>query len=117
MEKIQYSRQGDYLLPDITVPEEKEIPRGKYAFLRRKYLQEKRYGMFITLLTQGKLNRHLIETQEAAQRRMEQIIAEMAAGQNVTEELKAADQMVWVGMMNNIRQTAEETVMRELIFR
>lgn len=73
--------------------------------------------MFITLLTQGKLNKHLMETQEEAQTRLEQVVKEMAVRQNVTEELKAEDQMTWVGMMNNIRQAAEETVMRELVYR
>lgn len=116
MNKIEYSRQGAYLLPNITVPEEPRQVRGKYASFRRKYLQEQRYGMFITLLTQGKLNKHLTEIQQEAQTRMEQIMAELAQRENVTEELKAKDQMKWVGMMNNIRQAAEETVMKELIY-
>ncbi len=116
MREIRYSRQGEYLLPDITVPDEPEVHLGKYASLRRNYLKEQRYGIFITLLTQGKLNQHLMETQEAAKERMEQIVAEMAEVQGVTEELKADNQMLWLGMMNNIRQAAEETVMSELIY-
>ena len=116
MRTIEYSRQGDYLLPNLTVPEEPEVHLGKYASLRRDYLKEQRYGIFITLLTQGKLNEHLTEIQEAAQERREQIVAEMAKSQNVTEELKAKDQMMWLGLMNNFRQAAEEIVMNELIY-
>ena len=68
MNEIEYSRQGEYLQPNISVPEETVEVRGKYSSLRRKYLQEQRYGMFITLLTQGKLNQHLAEVQEEAQK-------------------------------------------------
>ena len=116
MKKITYSRQGDYQLPNITVPDEPEVHLGKYASLRRNYLKEQRYGIFISLLTQGKLNQHLMEVQEEAGNLMEQLTAQMAKTQNVTEELKAKDQMMWIGMMNNIRNSAEETVMKELIY-
>ena len=116
MKEISYSRQGEYLLPDITVPDEPEKPRGKYASLRRDYLKNEKYGIFITLLTQGKLNEHLMETQKTAQSRLEQIVLEMAERQGVTEKLKAENQMEWVGRMNNIRQVAEESVMREIVY-
>lgn len=116
MRTIEYSRQGDYLLPNITVPDEPEPRLGKYASLRRKYLEEHHYGLFIGLLTQGRLNQHLTETQEEAHRRLEQITSQMAAEQGMTEELKAKDQMAWLQGMNNIRQAAEETVMSELIY-
>lgn len=116
MREIAYSRQGEYLLPDITVPDEPEIHVGKYGSLRRNYLKEQHYGIFLSLLTQGKLNQHLKETQEEAQGRMEQIVSEMAKSQEVTEELKAKDQMLWLQRMNNIRQAAEEIVMSELVY-
>lgn len=116
MREIAYSKQGDYLLPDITVPDEPETHVGKYGSLRRNYLKEQHYGIFLSLLTQGKLNQHLKETQEEAQGRMEQIVSEMAKSQEVTEELKAKDQMLWLSMMNNIRQAAEEIVMSELVY-
>ena len=116
MREIAYSRQGDYLLPDITVPDEPETHVGKYGSLRRNYLKEQHYGIFLSLLTQGKLNQHLKETQEEAQGRMEQIVSEMAKSQEVTEELKAKDQMLWLQRMNNIRQAAEEIVMSELVY-
>ena len=116
MREIAYSKQGEYLLPDITVPDEPETHVGKYGSLRRNYLKEQHYGIFLSLLTQGKLNQHLKETQEEAQGRMEQIVSEMAKSQEVTEELKAKDQMLWLSMMNNIRQAAEEIVMSELVY-
>ncbi|MEO2262572.1 TnpV protein [Dorea sp. YH-dor228] len=116
MRTIEYSRQGDYLLPNLTVVEEPEAHTGKYASLRRDYLKTQKYGIFITMLTQGTLNEHLTEIQQAAQERREQIVAQMAKAQNVTEELKAKDQMMWLGMMNNFRQAAEEIVMRELVY-
>lgn len=116
MREIAYSRQGEYLLPDITVPDEPETHVGKYGSLRRNYLKEQHYGIFLSLLTQGKLNQHLKETQEEAQGRMEQIVSEMAKSQEVTEELKAKDQMLWLQRMNNIRQAAEEIMMNELVY-
>lgn len=116
MKAIEYSRQGDYLLPDITVPDEPEPHLGKYGSLRRAYLEQHHYGIFISLLTQGILNRHLMETQEEAHRRMEQMTSQMAESQGVTEELKAKDQMLWLSRMNNIHQAAEEIVMSELVY-
>ncbi|MCU0078464.1 TnpV protein [Extibacter muris] len=116
MKAVTYSKQGDYLIPKLTVPDEPEGHIGKYGSLRRMYLRENHYGLFISLMTQGKLKQHLTEIQETAQSRMEQITTEMKAAQNVTEELKASDPMMWVGLMNNIRQSAEEIVMKELIY-
>ena len=72
---------------------------------------------YTNLLTSGKLNSHLAEIQQTAQRRMEQIVAQMAKNQGVTEELKASDQMKWVGLMNNIQAAAEEIVLKELVYR
>ena len=71
---------------------------------------------YTNLLTSGKLNSHLSEIQQTAQRRMEQIVAQMAKSQGVTEELKASDQMKWVGLMNNLQNAAEEMVLAELIY-
>ncbi|MEQ3336718.1 TnpV protein [Faecalimonas umbilicata] len=117
MRSVTYSRQGDYLLPNLTVPDEPEVHIGKYGSLRLNYLKEHRYGIYLNLLTQGKLSRHLKEIQETAQSRMEQLVTEMMKAQNVTEEMKASDPMQWVGMVNNIWQSAEEIVRTELINR
>ena len=116
MTEITYTRQGDYNLPNLLPPQEEPVPQGKYALLRKKFLKEHRRVTYTNLLTSGKLNSHLAEIQQTAQRRMEQIVAQMAKSQGVTEELKASDQMKWVGLMNNLQNAAEETVLAELIY-
>ena len=116
MNGITYTRQGDYNLPNLLPPQEPEAPSGKYALLRKKFLKEHRRVTYTNLLTSGKLNSHLAEIQQTAQRRMEEIVAQMAKAEGVTEELKASDQMKWVGLMNNIQNAAEEMVLAELIY-
>ena len=116
MTEITYTRQGDYNLPNLLPPQEEPVPHGKYALLRKKFLKEHRRVTYTNLLTSGKLNSHLAEIQQTAQRRMEQIVAQMDKAQGVTEELKASDQMKWVGLMNNLQNAAEEMVLAELIY-
>ena len=116
MMELTYTMQGDYRLPDLTVPEEQPVTLGKYALLRKTYLKQHRRVLFTNLLTSGGLNEHLMEIEQAARSRMEQITSQMAQAQGVTEELKASDQMKWVGLMNNIRRCAEETVLNDLIY-
>ena len=89
---------------------------GKYALLRKKYLQQSRRVLYMNFLTAGTLNGHLTEIEQAAGERMERMTRQMAAAQGVTEQLKASDQMKWVGMMNNIRQSAEELILQDLIY-
>ncbi len=117
MAEITYTRQGDYNLPNLLPPQEEPVPHGKYALLRRKFLKEHRRITYTNLLTSVKLNSHLAEIQQTAQRRMEQMVAQMAKENGVTEELKEHDQMKWVGLMNNLQNTAEEVVLAELIYR
>lgn len=93
MAAITYSRQGDYLLPNLTIPEGEEVHLGKYAYLRKQYLMKNRYGMYLNLLTAGTLNKHLLQTEEEAQTRMEILIQQMAEKEGVTEKLKTRDQM------------------------
>ena len=114
--EVTYTMQGDYQLPNLMPPQEEPVPLGKYARMRKRFLQEHRKITYTNLLTSGKLNSHLAEIQQTAQRRMEEIVAQMAKTQGVTEELKASDQMKWVGLMNNLQNAAEETVLAELIY-
>ena len=114
--ELTYTNQGDYRLPNLAVPEEPEVHLGKYALLRRSYLKEHRRILFTNLLTSGKLTEHLLEIEEAAQNRMDQIVKAMAAQEGVTEELKACDHMEWVRLMNSFRDSAEEVIFRELIY-
>ena len=112
---ITYTMQGDYRLPNLLPPQEPEIHLGKYALMRRSFLKKHRRILYTNLLTTGQLNRHLMEIEETAQKRIEQTISQMAKAQGLTEKLKAQDQMKWVGLMNNIRQAAEEQILTELI--
>ena len=114
--EVTYTMQGDYLLPNLLPPQEEPTPLGKYARMRKRFLQEHRKITYTNLLTSGKLNKHLAEIQQTAQCRMEELVAQMAKAQGVTEELKAGDPMQWVGLMNNLRSAAEETVRTELIY-
>lgn len=116
MTQITYTRQGDYLLPNLLPPQQPTAPLGKYASMRRRFLQQYRKVTYTNLLTSGKLNQHLTEIEETARNRMEQIVSQMAKAQGVTEELKAADPMKWVGLMNNLRSAAEEQILSELIY-
>ena len=114
--EVTYTMQGNYLMPDLLPPQEEPISLGKYARMRKRFLQEHRKITYTNLLTSGRLSSHLAEIQQTAQRRMEQIVAQMAKAQGVTDELKASDQMKWVQMMNNLQNAAEEIVQAELIY-
>ena len=112
--ELTYTTRGDYLLPDLNVPESPKI--GKYGMLRRSYLREHRDGIYTGMLLSGKLNGHLEKIDRQANEMMNRLTTELAKAQGVTESLKASNQMKWVGLMNNIRNQAEEIVMTELIY-
>lgn len=116
MNELTYTMRDGYRIPNLLPPQEPEVTIGKYGLLRRKFLQEHRRVLFTNLLTSGKLTEHLLEIEETARNRVEQITEQMAKAEGVTEQLKATDQMKWVGLMNSIRQAAEETVLTELIY-
>ena len=116
MSELTYTMQGGYRLPNLLPPQEPEMHLGKYALLRRTYLKQHRRVTYTNLLTSGKLNQHLMEIELTAKTRIEQIMAQMAKAEGVTEELKASDPMKWTGLMNNLRHSAEETVLAELIY-
>ncbi|MDR0324928.1 MAG: TnpV protein [Oscillospiraceae bacterium] len=115
-EALTYRMENGYRIPNLTVPEEGPVALGRYALLRKKYHKNHRRVLYLNFLTAGTLNQHLMEIERTAQERMELITSQMAATRGVTEELKASDQMKWVGMMNNIRLSAEETIKAELIY-
>ena len=112
--EVTYRAEGDYLLPNLTVPEAPWV--GKYGMLRRSYLKNHRNGIYTGMMLSGKLDGHLVEIDRQAHEMVERLIEQMAAQQGVNEQLKAADQMKWVGLMNNIKASAEEIVLRELIY-
>ena len=111
-----YSKVGDYLLPNITVPEESSEPIGVFGQRHARYLKEHRKVLYMNLLTSGKLNAHLAEIDKQAEDMFCRLVNDMAEKQDVTEQLKATDQMVWVGKMNAIRNAATEIINQELIF-
>ena len=114
--ELTYTMKNGYRLPNLLPPQEPEVHLGKYGLLRRRYLQQNRKVRFTNLLTSGKLNEHLMEVDKAANERMELLVAQMAQAEGITEEMKATDQVKWVGLMNNIRMSAEEQVLKELIY-
>ena len=113
---IMYHQNGDYLLPDMGMNETDKTPLNKYGRMRLRYLQEHRPGLYTRLILSGKLYEDLLETQKTAQDRVEMITDKMAKAQNISEAMKAQDQMAWVGAMNMIRLQAEEIVLQELIY-
>ena len=111
-----YRRVGDYLIPNLELPETEHYHIGRYGHLRQTYLRKHRPALYNTMLLNGTLNRHLAETDQICSERMERIITQMAQREGVTEALKASNQMEWVGRMNNIRNRAEEIVLAEVVY-
>lgn len=104
------------LYPNLLPPPEDEPHYGKYGRLRLTYLRQHHEGLYTGLLLSGKLNAHLNEIGDAANTQMELLTGQKATAQGITEELKARDQMAWVGAMENIRSAVEEIVLHELIY-
>ena len=106
-----YTLHGDYYLPDLVLREE-EPTYGKYGMLRKQFLKEHRSARYQYLLLTGKLNEHLNQTDQEAREQVEMLMKQMAEKKGVTEELKVQDQMKWVRLMNNIKVSAEEIILK-----
>lgn len=114
---ISYTKGEDGIYyPDLRMPEGETYEIGRYGNMRLEYLKKHHKGLYLDLLTSGKINRHLHECDEECQARMEFLTERMKASAGITEELKAKEQMKWVGLMNNVRSTAEEIVLKELVY-
>ena len=113
--EITYSKYGDYYLPDLVLSKEEPATYGRFGRMRLKYLKEHRKVLYIKLLTSGELTRHLNEIDRQAREMLELLVKQMAQAQGITEQMKAEDQMAWIGAMNNIRSAAEERIIRDLI--
>ena len=111
---IEYILAGDYYIPDLKLPNE-ERPIGKYGRMHREYLKEHNPMMFNDLVLDGQLWTYLADLNEQAQERLSLIVKQMKVTESVTEELKASDQMAWLGAMNSIRNRAEEIVLNEIV--
>lgn len=102
--------------PDLRLPEGTYYNIGKYGLMRWEYLLTNSRSEYLQLLLDGKLNEYLHEVDEECHARVELLVEQMKAGAGITEELKAVDQMKWIGLMNNVRITAEEIVQRKMIY-
>lgn len=112
---MSYTLHGDYYLPDLVLREE-EPTYGKYGMLRKQFLKEHRSARYQYLLLTGKLNEHLNQTDQEAREQVEMLMKQMAEKKGVTEELKVQDQMKWVGLMNNIKVSAEEIILKNMVY-
>lgn len=111
-----YTQVGDYLLPNLTLPEEEQKPIGIWGQRHARYLKHHHKVLYMNLLTSGRLNAYLADIDEQAEDMFSRLVKEMAKMQDVTEQLKATDQIVWVCKMNAVRNAAMEIVNKELIF-
>ena len=112
---MEYMLVGDYYIPELKLPNE-ERPIGKYGRMHRDYLKEHHPMQFNHLILEGQLWTYLADLNEQAQVRLSLIVEQMKVSEGVTEELKAADQMAWVGAMNSIHNRAEEIILQELVY-
>ena len=111
-----YTLQGDYRLPNLTLPAEEERPIGVWGQRRLRYLKQHHKGLYYNLLTSGKLHSHLADTEEQAQALFSRLVIEYAEKEGVTEQLKATDQMKWVQKMNNILETTSEAIYKSIVY-
>ena len=111
-----YIRHGDYLIPCLTLPEEEQRFIGVWGQRHLRYLKEYSRSVYLNLLTSGRLNDYLADIEEQTQKRFERIVEQIAESEGITEQLKATDQVAWVGEMNNIWSRVREVVNAELIY-
>ena len=112
---MSYTLHGDYYLPDLVLREE-EPTYGKYGMLRKQFLKEHRSARYQYMLLTGKLNEHLNQIDQEVREQVETLMEQMIEKQGVTEELKAQDQMTWVRLMNNIKASAEEIILKNMVY-
>ena len=112
---MSYTLHGDYYLPDLVLREE-EPTYGKYGMLRKQFLKEHRSARYQYMLLTGKLNEHLNQIDQEVREQVETLMEQMIEKQGVTEELKAQDQIKWVRLMNNIKASAEEIILKNMVY-
>ena len=113
---IEYRLDGDYYIPNLTMPKQEKITLNKYGRMRLKYLKDYKKAEYTIMFMNGTLNTHLKEIQETAQTKLEQIINKLKEKSDLTEDIKNTDMLYWVGTMNSIKAQAEEIVLNELIY-
>lgn len=114
--ELEYIKHEDYYIPNLVAPNIKDFKIGKYGRMRLRYLKENKKAEYTILLIENKLQEHLMEVDKTANNRFELLMKQFAEKENITEELKAANQMEWVGKMNAIKNAVEEIIFKELIY-
>ena len=114
--KITYRKEGDYFIPNLSLPIQPKKQIGKYGRLRLNYLKNFNKGLYTELLIDGTLKQHLLDIDECANEKVHVLIKQFAESENVNEHLKEHHQMEWVQAMNNIKNRAEEIVLNEIIY-
>ena len=116
MKNITYTERNGIYYPDLELPEQNNYPLGKYANLRLSFMKKHRKGRYTTLLTEGRLNEHLHAIDIQAHNLLDDIIPRLAQERGIDEDLKAHNALQWVAEMNNIKASAEETVLQEVVY-
>lgn len=114
--EFEYRKIGDYYVPNLIAPNMKDFKIGKYGRMRLRYLKENKKAEYTILLIENKLQEHLMEVDKIANTRFELLMKQIAKKENITEELKATNQLEWVQKMNAIKNSVEEIIFRELIY-
>ena len=113
---IEYHLEGEYYIPNLSMPKQEKIVLNKYGRMRLKYLKEHKKADYTIMLMNGTLNTHLKEIQETADNRVQKIISELKYKSDLTEDMKNTNMLYWIGTMNSIKAQAEEIVFSELIY-
>lgn len=114
--EVTYRMQDGFQIPNLLMPQEPEVHLGKYAELRRQYLKKHRRVLYTNLKTSCRLTEHLAEIEQTAKAMVARSVQRMAETEGLTEQMKEADPMRWTGLMNNLKHTAEEQVLKDLIY-
>ena len=114
--ELEYTKVGDYYIPNLIAPNMKDFKIGKYGRMRLRYLKENKKAEYMIMLIENKLQKHLIEIDKTANDRFELLMKQFVEKENITEELKATNQMEWVGKINAIKNAVEEIIFKELIY-
>ena len=113
---ISYTKKGDYLLPDLILEDKERFNIGKYGLLRLNYIKKYKLGLYFDLLVNDKLNEYLHNIDTTVMDKVQKLIKELTEKENITEELKSSNQMLWISKMNNIKNIAEEIILKEYIY-
>ena len=113
---ISYTKKGDYLLPNLILKDKEQFNIGKYGLLRLEYIKKYKLGLYFDLLVNDTLNEYLHDIDTTLMETEQRLIKELAEKENITEELKSNNQMLWIGKMNNIKNRVEEIILKEYIY-